>query len=123
MESIEEDLPFQDEYTGLKCSTCGGVELSSLEHQREHCRSDWHVYNAKRRVSSPTLSTFPKTHTYSAIFQMVGLAPISQTTWTARLAQLRDAQSMSGASAAGHKGTDHLKKRAVRANSALNYVK
>jgi hypothetical protein len=34
----------------LRCSACGGIEFSDLEDQKDHFKTDWHVYNTKRKV-------------------------------------------------------------------------
>ena len=59
----------------LTCTACAieFEETESNEH-REHFKTEWHIYNTKRRVA--------------------GLQPISETTWDEKLAKIRQQQDL-----------------------------
>ncbi|KAF4652706.1 hypothetical protein FOZ61_009466 [Perkinsus olseni] len=70
----------------FRCNACNLEFIDSAE-QRDHYKSDFHVYNTKRKVA--------------------GLAPISLQVWTARMEQLKKLAESAG----DNKGTAHLKHR------------
>ncbi|EER00831.1 conserved hypothetical protein [Perkinsus marinus ATCC 50983] len=70
----------------FRCNACG-LEFPDSAEQRDHYKSDFHVYNTKRKVA--------------------GLAPICPEVWTARVEQLKQLAEGVGDT----KGTAHLKHR------------
>lgn len=42
----------QPQKKGPKCSTCGGAVFEDATAYRQHCRSEWHNLNLKRKVKS-----------------------------------------------------------------------
>ncbi|KAF4667458.1 hypothetical protein FOL47_003590 [Perkinsus chesapeaki] len=69
-----------------RCNACN-MDFEDSARQRDHYKSDFHVYNTKRKVA--------------------GLAPISLQVWTLRMEQLKKLAAESG----DNKGTAHLKHR------------
>ena len=55
----------------LTCTACA-IEFEDTVAHREHFKEEWHIYNTKRRVA--------------------GLQPITEETWEAKLAKIREQQ-------------------------------
>lgn len=73
----------QSAAAGLQCTACLDT-FESAKEQRDHCKSERHLYNTKRKLA--------------------GLKPISQDIWEQKLREARAADQ-----AAKTKGTSHLK--------------
>ena len=77
----------------LPCNSCA-IYFQSAGEQREHYKTDFHLYNTKRRV--------------------VGLDPIAEEVWVERLDQIKTMNESGGV----EKGSSHLKKRTAQTKTA-----